>query len=238
MSLGGVAVLFLAFLLGSIPTGLWVARRQGFDLRRVGSGNVGATNVYRSLGPRAGLVVLAVDMAKGGAAVLLALAIAPHGPWPVLAALFAVLGHVLSPLAGFRGGKGVATAGGAILALAPGPALLALLVFAVFVATTRIISLGSMLAALVLPIAVRLTAPDVPWLFPTSIALAALVIFRHRANLARLVRGAEPRIAWRRAEDAPADAEGVPSDASPTSSAPGSGSGGAEWSALSPGAKE
>ncbi len=158
---------------------------------------------------------------------LLALAAVPHGPWPVLAALAAVLGHVLSPFAGFRGGKGVATAGGAILALAPVAAILALLLFALTVAATRIVSLGSILAAAMLPLAVRITAPDVPWLLPISIALAVLVIVRHRANLGRLVRGAEPRIAWR--------AEKTPST-SPAGGGPAPASG--ELSPVSRGAKE
>ena len=171
-------------------------------------------------------------MAKGAAAVLLALAIVPHGPWPVLAALAAVLGHVLSPFAGFRGGKGVATAGGAILVLAPVAAILVLLLFALIVAATRIVSLGSMAGAVALPIAVRLTAPGVPWLLPISIALAVLVLARHRANLGRLLRGAEPRIAWR--------GEKLPSASPMAGEDPNAGAapGTSEWSAVSRGAKE
>jgi len=193
----GVLALAIAFALGSIPTGLWVARARGVDLRAIGSGNLGATNVHRALGGRAGLLVLAVDMAKGALAVVIARAIAPAGLWPVGAAACAVLGHVVSPLAGFRGGKGVATGGGAMLGLAPAAGLIALLVFAVTVAATRFVSLGSILAALSLPLATWLTARDVPGVFDVALFLALLVVLRHRSNLARLFRGTEPRFALR-----------------------------------------
>jgi len=193
----GILALAIAFALGSIPTGLWVARARGVDLRTIGSGNMGATNVHRALGGRAGLFVLAVDMAKGALAVVIARVMAPPGFWPVGAAACAVLGHVVSPLAGFKGGKGVATGGGAMLGLAPLAGLIALLVFAVTVVATRFVSLGSILAALSLPVAVWLTARHVPGLFDVALFLAALVVLRHRANLARLFRGNEPRFAWR-----------------------------------------
>lgn len=194
----GILALAIAFALGSIPTGLWVARARGVDLRAVGSGNMGATNVHRALGGRAGLFVLAVDMAKGALAVVVARLLAPAGVWPVAAAASAVLGHVVSPLAGFKGGKGVATGGGAMLGLAPLAGLIALVVFAVTVAATRFVSLGSILAALALPIAVWITgARQMPGLFGMALFLAALVVLRHRANLARLVRGTEPRFAAR-----------------------------------------
>jgi glycerol-3-phosphate acyltransferase PlsY len=194
----GGLVLAAAFALGSIPTGLWVGNARGVDLRQVGSGNLGATNVYRALGPRAGVLVLLVDMAKGAGAVLLARRFAPEGVWPVAAAGLATLGHMVSPLAGFRGGKGVATGGGAILGLAPAAGLLVLLVFGVTVAVTRFVSLGSILAALALPAAVWLTARDVPGLTWVALLLSGLVIARHRGNLARLRRGTEPRFAPRR----------------------------------------
>jgi glycerol-3-phosphate acyltransferase PlsY len=193
----GVVALAIAFGLGSIPTGLWVARARGVDLRAIGSGNMGATNVHRALGGRAGLFVLAVDMAKGALAVLIARVLAPAGYWPVGAAACAVLGHVVSPLAGFRGGKAVATGGGAMLGLAPLAGLVALLVFAATVALTRFVSLGSILAALSLPIAVWLSARNVPGAFDVALFLAALVVVRHRANLGRLFRGTEPRFALR-----------------------------------------
>ena len=189
----GILAVVIAFALGSIPTGLWVARARGVDLRSIGSGNMGATNVHRALGGRAGLFVLAVDMAKGALAVVIARLLAPAGYWPVAAAAGAVLGHVVSPLAGFKGGKGVATGGGAMLGLAPVAGSIALLVFAGTVAATRFVSLGSILAALSLPIAVWLTARATPGLFDVALLLAALVVFRHRGNLTRLLRGTEPR---------------------------------------------
>jgi glycerol-3-phosphate acyltransferase PlsY len=186
--------LALAFGLGSLPTGLWWARARGVDLRQIGSGNLGATNVYRALGPRAGLAVLAIDMLKGGAAVLLVRALAGRsGIWPVVGGAAAVLGHILSPFAGFRGGKGVATGGGAMLVLAPAAALIAVLVFAATVALTRYVSLGSILAAAALPLAVRATAPQVPGLGWISVAIAFLVIGRHWGNIGRLLQGTEHR---------------------------------------------
>jgi acyl phosphate:glycerol-3-phosphate acyltransferase len=195
--LQGGLVLVVAFALGSIPTGLWVANARGVDLRQVGSGNLGATNVYRALGPRAGLSVLAIDMLKGALAVVIARRFAPGGLWPVGAAAAAVLGHVVSPLAGFRGGKGVATGGGAMLALAPAAGAIVLLVFALTLAATRIVSLGSILAAAALPVAVWFTARHLPGVLDVALVLSALVIFRHRANLSRLLRGTEPRFAPR-----------------------------------------
>jgi glycerol-3-phosphate acyltransferase PlsY len=151
-----VLVLGLAFGLGAIPTALWAGKARGVDLRATGSGNLGATNVYRALGPRAGLAVLGIDMLKGAAAV-------------VLARRLGDAGHrgrrrrppssgVLSPLAGFRGGKGVAAGGGAMLALAPAAGLAAVGVFAATVALTRYVSLGSIAAAAALPLAVAATS--------------------------------------------------------------------------------
>jgi glycerol-3-phosphate acyltransferase PlsY len=192
-------VIALAFGLGAIPTALWVGKARGVDLRRTGSGNLGATNVYRSLGPRAGLAVLGADMLKGAAAVVLARRLGESGAIAVAAAAAAVLGHVLSPLAGFRGGKGVAAGGGAMLALAPAAGLIALGVFAATLAMTRYVSLGSIAAAAALPVAVAATAArEVPGLRWASIVLAALVIARHRANLGRLLHGTERRFAFRR----------------------------------------
>jgi glycerol-3-phosphate acyltransferase PlsY len=186
--------LLVAFALGSIPTALWWGKARGIDLRQVGSGNLGATNVYRALGPRAGLIVLAIDMLKGAAAVL----VAPWLPggeamrgWPV--AVAAILGHALSPLAGFRGGKGVATGAGSMLAIAPAATIIAVLVFVLTVTITRYVSLGSILAALTLPLAARFLSPQVPGLMWGALVLAVIVIARHRQNIARLIRGTENR---------------------------------------------
>lgn len=203
-------ILIFAFALGSIPTGLWWARARGIDLRQVGSGNLGATNVYRALGARAGLLVLAIDILKGAAAVVAARVLAPQAMGdvggghaeifgmsaglPVAAAGAAVLGHIFTPLAGFRGGKGVATGAGAMLVIASTATLVAASVFALTVAATRYVSLGSVLAAASLPLAVALTQPREPGVGWASIIVALLVIARHRDNVKRLLSGTERRL--------------------------------------------
>jgi glycerol-3-phosphate acyltransferase PlsY len=189
-----VLSLGLAFALGSIPTGLWWAKARGIDLRRVGSGNLGANNTYRALGARAGLSVLAIDLLKGAIPVIATRAVLGEtGGWAVASGVAAVLGHIVSPLAGFRGGKGVATGAGAMLALAPAAALIAIGVFVVTVAITRYVSLGSILAAGALPLAVRATAAHVTGLDWAAAAIAAVIIGRHWGNIGRLLAGTERR---------------------------------------------
>ena len=185
-----------AFLLGSIPFSLLIARRRGVDLRSVGSGNVGATNLARALGFAVGTVGFLLDAAKGAAAVLLPRVLSGPRPSPTvqaLAAILAVLGHIFSPFLRFRGGKGVATGAGAFAVLAPQATLAAAVVFALTVATTRIVGLGSVLASLTLPAAAGLLGADRS-ITVSALAVAVVVIARHRSNLARLVRGTEHRI--------------------------------------------
>jgi glycerol-3-phosphate acyltransferase PlsY len=186
-------VLALAFVVGSIPTGVIVARAKGVDLRKVGSGNIGATNVSRALGGKWAAVVLVADAAKGALPVLLLGRLFPD-PWlPALGGLCAVLGQIFSIFLRGRGGKGVATSLGAGLALAPLPALACALVFALFFLLFRIASIGSLLGiACYLPFL---------WLFHVAtwprltfaLAVAVLVVARHKDNLLRLVRGEEHR---------------------------------------------
>jgi acyl phosphate:glycerol-3-phosphate acyltransferase len=173
--------ILLAYLLGSIPSawlaGTWV---KGIDIRRHGSGNMGATNVFRVLGPGPGVAVLLADVAKGAAAVLLLPQLAPQGPlvwwqdsgalaasawWPCLLGLAAVLGHSYTIFLGFKGGKGVATSLGVFLALAPFATLVALAVFGVIFWATRMVSAGSLAAAAILPSAVVLFKEWRPWGF-------------------------------------------------------------------------
>jgi glycerol-3-phosphate acyltransferase PlsY len=199
-----------AFVLGSLPWGLWFGRiLKGIDVRDHGSGNLGATNVYRVLGPAPGITVLLLDAGKGVAAVFLARALLPMVPvaagadgttgpvpidWPGLAALAAaVLGHSFTPFAGFRGGKGVATAAGAWGVVAPLPLAAALGAWIIVFAVRRIVSLASIVASIALPIATCLLRPR-PWADPVAwlaIVTGALVVARHRANLARLASGRE-----------------------------------------------
>jgi len=187
--------LALSYLLGSIPTSYIVGRTvHGVDLKKHGSGNLGATNTFRVLGWRAAVPVVLVDVAKGwvpaaffpiwdGAAPL---------EWSLAYGALAIVGHVFSVFVGFRGGKGVATSAGVFVALAPWAVLIATLVWLVVVLLTRTVSLGSLLAAVVLPMAVFATGEPrtVVWL---SVALASFVIYAHRSNIRRLLRGEESR---------------------------------------------
>lgn len=169
----------------------------GVDVRRLGSGNAGGTNTLRTLGWRAALPVMAVDVGKGILAALLpGLAGVSEPAWlPAACALLAVLGHCYPVLASFRGGKGVATGGGAVAVLAPWAALVCAVIWGVTVALTRLVSLASILAALALPCAVLLL-DDVlsPGLTPVAVTLALLLVWTHRSNIGRLLRREEPRI--------------------------------------------
>jgi glycerol-3-phosphate acyltransferase PlsY len=195
------AALLVAYLVGSIPFGVLVARARGMDLQQHGSGNIGATNAARVLGKRFGLLVLVCDAAKGYLPVLGArLWLEPRigdgafSAWAVAAVgAAAFLGHLASPWLRFRGGKGVATALGVFLALAPWPTLIVLAVFGAVYAIWRLVSLGSLAAATVFPPAV--------WLFKESqavlalaIALWLLIVFKHRGNIQRLLRRTEHKV--------------------------------------------
>lgn len=184
-----------AYLLGAIPTSYLVVRLvQGRDLRTMGSGNLGATNLYRVLGWKYALPVGAFDLAKGLVPVSLFGPRAGGGELvPLLLGIAAVTGHVFSVFVGFRGGKGVATGAGVVLGLAPWAFLVALVIWVIVVAATGYVSLGSIIAALVLPPAVWWLHPErraLVWLFAL---LAAIVIGLHRANLGRLIAGTEHR---------------------------------------------
>lgn len=189
-------LLLAAYVLGSIPTSYIVGRAaRGVDLREHGSGNLGATNAFRVLGWRLAVPVLVVDVAKGWApAHLFPLWDGQSAPeWALAYGAAAVLGHVFSVWVGFRGGKGVATGAGVFLALAPAALLAGFVVWVVLVLATRIVSVASIAAALVVPVAVLLTlgAGPVLWL---AIALALFVLYAHRANVRRLLRGEEHRL--------------------------------------------
>lgn len=190
-----VALLGAAYLLGSVPFSFFVARWFGVkDVRQVGSGNVGATNVMRSAGKGPGLLALVLDASKGAAAAWLAGLIEPEGSIiPPLAAAAAVVGHMYPVWLGFRGGKGVATGFGAFVPLAPAATAGSFVVFAVTTALTRYVSLGSLAGATALAtLAFALGSPPaVSW---AAAFVAALVIWKHRGNLQRLVKGTESRV--------------------------------------------
>ena len=183
-----IPAILIGYAVGSLPIGYLVAQKRGggIDLRRVGSGNVGAANVYRTAGLSTAIAVMIADMGKGALAVLLAGGGAPA----VAAGVAAVIGHIYPVWLRFRGGKGVATASGVFAVLTPIPTLIAAATFAVVVARTRFVSLGSIVATIVLPV--------IEWLTPGRRALdvgatiiASVILFRHRGNVARLLSRTE-----------------------------------------------
>jgi acyl phosphate:glycerol-3-phosphate acyltransferase len=194
-ALAAGAVVLGAFLSGSVPYGLLWARARGIDVRRVGSGNIGATNVGRALGRRAGAAVLLLDAAKGALPVGAAIALARAGLCPgwtaSAAAVAAVVGHCFPPWLRFRGGKGVATALGVFVAVDPRTTAVSVAVFAVMYAAWRKVSLGSLAAAAAFPLAAWLLGRPAHEI-GAAVLVAAVIVLRHRDNLARLRRGSEP----------------------------------------------
>jgi glycerol-3-phosphate acyltransferase PlsY len=199
----GLAVtLLLAYLIGATPTSYLAARvGRGVDLRAHGSKNLGATNVYRVLGWAYAIPVALVDMAKG------ALPVAIFGPWSngpgwftVALGLAAVLGHVFSPYVRFKGGKGVATAAGMFLALAPGAVAISLALWGATLWLSGYVSVASLTVAVLFPLWVWLTAPAAsqPYTVWAAVALAVLIVYSHRQNLRRLREGTEHRFRTRK----------------------------------------
>jgi len=194
-------MLAAAYLVGSIPTAVIAGRLlKGTDIRSQGSGNAGATNAARILGFTAGLVVAAIDLAKGLAAVLLVSLIAPlsGSAGPVLCGIAAVAGHVFPVFAGFRGGKGVATSAGAAIALFPALAPICLAAFLLAAALSRWVVVASLTAAFVLPAAYLVScafgAVFDPWRMVLGAAVFFIVVFTHHGNIARLLRGEEKKL--------------------------------------------
>jgi glycerol-3-phosphate acyltransferase PlsY len=200
------AAALAAYILGSIPFAVIVGKIfWGVDIREHGSGNTGATNVLRVFGPAPGFTVLALDAAKGAAAVYLAAMIAPaaftpegHDWFRIIGAMGAIAGHSFSPFIGFRGGKGVATAAGAIVVMAPRVVPVMIVVFLLVTALGRMVSLGSLSMAALFPPVTALMYPGRYSLLAFSVITAALVIWRHRSNVGRILRGEEAKITFRR----------------------------------------
>ena len=190
-------VLCAAYLIGSIPFALLLARRWGaIDLRRVGSGNLGAANVMRASGITAGLLVAILDISKGAASVMIAARLSGNAAAPAAAGLAAIVGHIYPVWLRFRGGKGVATACGVFSILTPLAIPPALAIFLVTVTLTKYISLGSLLATIALPpLAYAVGSPSAAVV--AAFAAAAIIVFRHRSNLARLRTGTERRLGVR-----------------------------------------
>ena len=194
---GAEALLVLvAFLLGAVPFGYLVGRAAGVDVRRAGSGNIGAANLVRTVGWPAGMLTLILDVGKGAAPVVAARWAAVPAEWLAAVVGSAVLGHIYTPFLGFRGGKGVATALGALAVASPRAAGAAIAAWLVTVALFRFTSLAALVSALLLP-AFAWWLDGRPPMVALALALAALVLWRHRANIDRLRRGTEPRIGQR-----------------------------------------
>lgn len=198
-----ISAMVLAYVCGSIPTSVWWGRAFfGVDVRQHGSRNAGATNTFRVLGPQAGVPVLLLDILKG----FVPVRILPNfsdlqpdtGAWMwlrVALVIAAVLGHLYPVFAGFRGGKGVATSLGGVLAVHPGAAAICIAVFALVFLLSRYVSLGSLCAAVAFPIAVVLIYREISGVkIGFAIALCVLVFYTHRENIGRLLRGEENKM--------------------------------------------
>jgi glycerol-3-phosphate acyltransferase PlsY len=191
--------------MGAIPTSYLAARWfRGIDLRQHGSGNLGATNVYRTLGAKFAIPVGLFDMAKGAVPVLVLAPLASTSTYfAILCGILAVVGHVFSVFVRFRGGKGVATASGVMLGLAPWAVLVAFVAWAIVVRLTGYVSLGSIVGAAVLPIAAWLLQPARREFIWIEVVVAAAIILLHRANIRRLLAGTENRFGRRPAAPSP-----------------------------------
>ncbi|HYH06272.1 MAG TPA: glycerol-3-phosphate 1-O-acyltransferase PlsY [Thermoanaerobaculia bacterium] len=210
-----ILLIALAYVIGSIPFSFLVAKvASGKDVRELGSGNVGATNVARTAGKAAGVVALLFDIAKGWGAVMIARLIVARPEWPfdagvlawesrefwiALAGLIAVLGHMFPVWLRFHGGKGVATAAGVFLGLAPITIAGGILVFAIVVIVSRYVSLASIVTAAAIPLFFRFLVNNAPfWHIVMSIGIAILVILKHHSNISRLVQGTERKLGQRK----------------------------------------
>jgi len=222
---GYILTVLIAYLLGSIPTGFLVAKARGVDIRTVGSGNIGATNVFRILGKAAGVFVLVVDAAKGWLAVFVVAKLVsgwfyPEAGLPALewfrlcAGIAAILGHNYTCWLHFKGGKGIATSAGVLVALVPVPLLIILGIWIIVFVLSRYVSLASISASFALPFATWLVGEirdktqadrDVTrTMILVTAALAALAIYKHKANIQRLINGTENRIGAKKGSSAEA----------------------------------
>ncbi len=197
-----ILVVLGAYLLGSIPFGYLVAKAKGIDIRTAGSGNIGATNAMRVLGKPAGIFVLLMDMLKGLAAVWLCteilqrmnIAAADVQTARVIAGISVVLGHNYTCWLRFKGGKGIATTGGAFLALAPWAVLVAIVVFVLLVLLTKYVSVGSIGTAIALPTTIWVMTPSDLFLCIVATLLGVMAIYKHKSNIQRLLAGTENRV--------------------------------------------
>lgn len=199
-----IGIALFAFLIGSIPFGVIVARRQGVDLQAVGSGNIGATNAMRVLGTKWGLAVFALDVVKGAVPAVLSRFLLPEGlggldaqPTAMLLGAFAILGHSFSPWIKFKGGKGVSTILGVGLGAIPVCAILSFAVMLILLAITRYVSLASLVGICSSLLWNRILG-DSTQMLPILVLLAGFIIYRHRGNIRRLLDGTESKLGKRK----------------------------------------
>ena len=199
-----IAGFVMAYLLGSLPTSVWLGQAYfGIDVRNFGSGNAGATNTLRVLGRKAGIIVMLLDILKGWTATSLALLLYLMNVIPfhdllmykLLFGILSVIGHIFPVYVGFKGGKGVATLLGMVLAIHTEAALLCMVIFFVVLLTSKYVSLGSMIAALAFPILLLLPrfSPDDPMMIVFGFVMFAIVVITHQKNIVRLLNGEESR---------------------------------------------
>lgn len=190
-------LILLSFLSGSIPFGFLVGRLRGIDIRKEGSGNIGATNALRVLGPGWGVCVLIADIIKGYVPTYLAFniqqAFLPQDAFIVLVGLAAILGHTFTPFLKFKGGKGVATSTGVLLAMMPVALGITAVVWGLICFSSRYVSLASILAVVLMPILAAVFHRDQIWFIAVAVAIGIVIILRHRANIKRLREGTENR---------------------------------------------
>ena len=198
-----ISLLALAYLIGGIPTGYIITRFAGnLDIRGIGSGNIGTTNVYRALGLRWALFTFICDALKGVLPVLVVSLVSASPWWRAGAGLLAVTGHLFSPYLRLHGGKGVATAFGAILCLVPVAAIIEFSLWALLAFRLKIISIASLLAAIALPVIVAIFSPVTAFRL-LALCLSTLILFSHRENIRRLFRGEEKPLERKRAGSSP-----------------------------------
>lgn len=186
-----ILVVLISYLLGSIPTGYLIGRLKGIDIRKHGSGNPGTANVYRTLGKWPGIITFAIDFLKGFFPAFIAVKLFPENyPLIIVTAAACIAGHIWTVFLNFRGGKGVATSAGVFMAFLPAPTALAFLVFGLAVALTKHISVGSMSAAVFLPVFCLLFSSPVPFAV-LAFLVCALIIYTHIPNIKRIYSGKE-----------------------------------------------
>ena len=204
-----VSVILLAYFIGSIPTAVWVGKRfYGIDVREHGSGNAGATNTIRVLGHRAGIPVFIIDALKGFVAVELACICYYLGlitnenyyaTFKVIISLIVVIGHVFPVFAGFRGGKGIATSLGVVLALFPLPAVICLIIFIIILLITGYVSLSSVIVAIFFPFISIFIFNNTEYAYMIySCVISVFVVFMHRKNIRRLIKGQESKFSFKK----------------------------------------